>query len=100
MSGMDGSDPGALEQLFQRIDDKRDELVALARDLVRLPTVNPPGEAYTDCAELIGERLRARGFAVQYVRAEGAVGDSNRYPRTNVIARREGRTGGRCVHFN
>lgn len=97
---MDGYDPGASERLFRRIDDKRDELVALARDLVRLPTVNPPGEAYTECAELVGERLRARGFQVQYIRAEGAIGDSGRYPRTNVVARIEGRPGGPCVHFN
>ncbi len=97
---MDGIDPGPGERLFRRIDDKRSELVDLARDLVRLPTVNPPGEAYADCARLIGERLRARGFEIQYIRADGAVGDSDRYPRTNVVARVVGRPGGPCVHFN
>ena len=44
------------------------------------------------CAELLGDRLRARGFAIEYLRAEGAVGDSDRYPRLNVVARITGRT--------
>lgn len=88
------------ESLARRIKSKRDELVSLARDLVRIPTVNPPGDAYRPCAELIGRRLGARGFAVEYVRAEGAIGDSDRYPRTNVVARIEGAGPGPCVHFN
>ncbi|MBP2301324.1 acetylornithine deacetylase/succinyl-diaminopimelate desuccinylase family protein [Azospirillum picis] len=90
----------ATASLFRRIEERRDELVALTRDLIRIPTVNPPGDAYTDCAELIGRRLAARGFTVGYVRAEGAAGDSDRYPRTNVVARIEGPRPGPCIHFN
>ena len=88
------------ESLFRRIEERREALVALTQDLIRIPTVNPPGDVYTDCAEFIGRRLAARGFQVEYVRAEGAPGDSDRYPRTNVIARIEGRRPGPCVHFN
>ncbi len=88
------------DQLFARIDAKRDELVTLTCELVRMPTVNPPGEGYTECARYLGERLEARGFATQYVRAEGAVGDSERYPRMNVVCRREGAAAGPTVHFN
>ncbi len=88
------------DALFARIEAKRDDLVALTRDLIRFPTVNPPGEAYTPCAEFLGARLQARGFAVGYHRGEGAPGDSERYPRTNVVARREGERPGPCIHFN
>src|SRR3546814_9189358 len=88
------------DALFARIEAKRDDLVALTRDLIRFPTVNPPGEAYTPCAEFLGARLEARGFDVGYHRAEGERGDSARYPRTNVVARREGGRAGPCVHFN
>lgn len=88
------------DRLFGRIEAMRGDLVELTRDLVRVPTVNPPGEAYTDCAELIGRRLAGRGFAVEYLRAEGARADSPRYPRTNVVARRDGAGSGPCVHFN
>ncbi|HEX3914385.1 MAG TPA: acetylornithine deacetylase/succinyl-diaminopimelate desuccinylase family protein [Steroidobacteraceae bacterium] len=92
------SDPS--ERLFKVIESRRDELVELARDLIRFPTANPPGEAYQPCAEFIGRRLRARGFEVEYVRAAGTPGDSERYPRINVIARRAGNAPGPCVHFN
>ena len=88
------------ESLFKSIDSRRDELVELARALIRFPTVNPPGEAYQPCAEFIGRRLRARGFVVEYVRAAGTPGDSERYPRINVISRRSGGAPGPCVHFN
>ena len=88
------------DALFREIEDRRDAMVALTQALVRIPTVNPPGDAYRPCAELIGARLAQRGFEVQYRRAEGAVGDSDRYPRTNVIARRKGARPGPTVHFN
>ena len=88
------------ERLFARIDRRRAELVDLARELVRVPTVNPPGDAYAACADLIGRRLATRGFRVEYPRAAGTPGDSDRHPRVNVVARIEGRSPGRCVHFN
>jgi succinyl-diaminopimelate desuccinylase len=88
------------ENLFEAIDERRDELVELTRALIRFPTVNPPGEAYRPCAEFIGDRLRARGFTVDYVHAAGTPGDNERYPRINVIARRESGAPGPCVHFN
>ena len=66
---------------------------------IRFPTVNPPGEAYRPCAEYLGERLKRRGFAVEYVRARRARrATSDRYPRINVIARRESaRPGPACI---
>ena len=88
------------ENLLEIIEARREELIELAQELIRFPTINPPGEAYQPCAEFIGRRLGARGFAVNYVRAAGTPGDSERYPRVNVIARREGSVAGRCVHFN
>lgn len=86
--------------LLHRIDQKTEEMIDLTQRLIRIPTVNPPGDAYTECAELIGERLRSQGFSVQYLRGKNAPGDNDRYPRTNVIARTEGKRSGPCVHFN
>ncbi len=88
------------QMLLDRIDGARDDLVALTQDLVRFPTINPPGEGYLEICEYLANRLRPRGFAIELIRAEGAIGDSNRYPRWNVVARREGRAPGHCVHFN
>jgi succinyl-diaminopimelate desuccinylase len=91
---------GAAENLLESIEARREDMVELARALIRFPTINPPGEAYQPCAEFIGRRLSARGFDVNYVRAAGTPGDSERYPRINVIARRDGAAQGPCVHFN
>lgn len=91
------------EALLARIEAKRDEVTALTQDLVRIPTVNPPGDAYAACSRFLGERLARRGFKVDYIRAQGAPGDSDAYPRTNVVARHEGAAklaSGECVHFN
>jgi succinyl-diaminopimelate desuccinylase len=88
------------EDYFKIIDARREELVELARALIRFPTVNPPGEAYRPCAEFIGRRLSDRGFQVEYVRAAGTPGDSDEFPRINVVARRDGSRPGPCVHFN
>ncbi|MGO4831219.1 acetylornithine deacetylase/succinyl-diaminopimelate desuccinylase family protein, partial [Rhizobiaceae sp. 2RAB30] len=88
------------EKLFQTIDGQVDDLVELTADLIRFPTVNPPGEAYTPCSEYIGERLKKQGFDVELVRGEGTPGDTDRYPRTNVVARFDGRGPGPTVHFN
>ena len=89
-----------IQAVLARIEAKRDEVVALTQDLVRIPTVNPPGDAYEACARYIGERLKPRGFAVEYVRALGAPGDSDAQPRVNVVARWQGSSAGECVHFN
>jgi succinyl-diaminopimelate desuccinylase len=89
-----------LDAALGEIEGRRDEIVALARDLIRFPTVNPPGEAYRPCAEFLGDRLKRRGFDVTYVRAEGTPGDNDKYPRINVVGRREGSRPGPCVHFN
>jgi succinyl-diaminopimelate desuccinylase len=88
------------DQLLKLIEARRDELVELTRELIGFPTINPPGEAYRPCAEFIGRRLKAQGFQVEYVHAAGTPGDDARYPRINVIARREGAVPGPTVHFN
>ena len=96
----DAAPSAAINSLLDRITSRQDDVVALTQDLIRIPTVNPPGDNYKPCAELLGERLRKRGFEIAYVRAEGAPGDTDRYPRINVIARRESGRPGPCVHFN
>jgi succinyl-diaminopimelate desuccinylase len=87
-------------RLTAEIEARRDDLVALTQELVRIPTVNPPGENYREVCEFIGARLRRGGYAVELLRAEGARGDSDAHPRWNVVARREGRSPGETVHFN
>ena len=82
------------------VERRRDDLIELTQALIRIPTLNPPGENYRDICESIAARLARSGFTVAFVRAEGAPGDSERHPRWNLVARREGARPGPCVHFN
>lgn len=80
--------------------EREADLVALTQALVRIPTVNPPGENYRAICELVAARLVPLGFEAAFIRAEGTPGDSERHPRWNLVARREGALPGPCVHFN
>ena len=98
--GADGATTVMADRLAAEIESRRDDLVALTQDLIRIPTLNPPGENYREICDYIAARMQRSGFQTQLVRAEGAPGDSARFPRWNVIARREGARAGDCVHFN
>ena len=87
-------------RLATAIAARRDDLIALTQDLVRIPTLNPPGERYREICEYLAARLEAGGFAVELLRAHGSPGDSDAHPRWNLVARREGARPGECVHFN
>lgn len=83
-----------------RITDKRDDLIQLTQDLIRIPTLNPPGENYREICDFLDKRLSKHGFQTQLIRAHGTPGDSEKYPRWNIVARRDGAQTGECVHFN
>ncbi len=94
------NDAAMTTSLASAIAAKRDDLIALTQDLIRIPTLNPPGQDYRLICEYLDKRLSAHGFETQLIRAHGTPGDSTKYPRWNIIARREGRHAGDCVHFN
>ncbi|WP_135504344.1 acetylornithine deacetylase/succinyl-diaminopimelate desuccinylase family protein [Roseovarius aestuariivivens] len=79
---------------------RESDLIALTQDLIRIPTRNPPGENYREICEFLDRRLSGAGFKTEMIRAEGALGDSDKHPRWNIVARREGDRAGQCVHFN
>ena len=41
------------DRLMIRIESMRDELVQLTQDLIRIPTLNPPGECYRDICDYL-----------------------------------------------
>jgi len=88
------------QSLLADIDASRAELIALTQDLIRIPTLNPPGRMYREICDYLDARLSAKGFACTMVRAIGTPGDSETYPRWNIVARRDGSGPGDCVHFN
>ncbi|WP_306116170.1 MULTISPECIES: acetylornithine deacetylase/succinyl-diaminopimelate desuccinylase family protein [unclassified Roseovarius] len=88
------------EKLKAEVAARRDDLVALTQDLIRIPTLNPPGQNYREICDYLDRRLLRSGFHTELIRAKGAIGDSDKCPRWNIIARREGARAGECVHFN
>ena len=94
------ADKDRVQSLFESVDARRDQLVETTVDLLKIPTFNPPGDNYLEICEHIEARLQPSGFESIKLRAEGALGDSDKYPRWNVIARHEGMRPGPCVHFN
>ncbi|MBZ0127785.1 MAG: acetylornithine deacetylase/succinyl-diaminopimelate desuccinylase family protein [Rhodobacteraceae bacterium] len=88
------------DPLFAEIDRRRDDLIALTQDLIRIPTLNPPGRKYREICDYLDARLAASGFATELIRAHGSPGDSDQYPRWNIVARHQGAGSGDCVHFN
>jgi succinyl-diaminopimelate desuccinylase len=90
----------AADQVLTNVDAAADEIVDFTRELIRLPTVNPPGDGYADCAQLIGRRLTTFGFETTYFAAEGCPEHTTRHPRINVVGRRCGRATRPLVHLN
>ena len=88
------------DRLLKEIENRKSEIIQLTSELIKIPTVNPPGKNYREICEYLSNRLERSGFHVNILRAEGALADSDRYPRYNLIARHEGTYSGQCIHFN
>ncbi len=85
------------------LDAHRGRLAALLAELIRIPTVNPPGRHYEDIAELLARRCRSLGMAVETHRVPDSLTERRTglsvYPRLSVVA--HWRVGGaRTLHFN
>ena len=90
----------SVERLLKEIEDRKSDITQLTSDLIKIPTVNPPGKNYRAICEYLSKRLKKSGFQVKLLRAEGALADSDKFPRFNLIARHEGTYLGQCIHFN
>lgn len=85
--------------ILAQVMARRQDLIGLTQDLIRIPTLNPPGQNYRAICDYLAARLMAQGWAVELLRATGSPGDSDAFPRWNMVARYEGGPGP-CVHFN
>lgn len=88
------------DRVLSAVESAAAEIVDFTRELIRIPTINPPGEGYAECAEHIGRRLSACGFQTRYFPAEGRPEHTARHPRINVVGHRQGRTARPLVHLN
>jgi succinyl-diaminopimelate desuccinylase len=67
------------------------EIVALLQDLVRIPSMNPPGSS-GDCARFLRDRFQQEGIDAEIVEGREGV--------ANVVARLEGRRRGKRLVLN
>jgi succinyl-diaminopimelate desuccinylase len=88
------------DRIVDEIDRAAEEIVQLTVDLVRIPTVNPPGEEYEACAAFLGKHLARDGFDIEYIIASGRPEHTAAYPRVNVVGTRRGAANGPVVHLN
>ena len=86
--------------VLREVDSAAEEIVDFAAELIRIPTVNPPGEFYPDCAQAIGARLQAFDFDVEYLAAVNRPEHTKAHPRINVLGRRPGRAARPLLHLN
>jgi succinyl-diaminopimelate desuccinylase len=88
------------DRLLTEVDRAGEEIVDFAARLIRIPTVNPPGDEYEACANAIGDQLRAHGQHVQLLPAIGRAEHTPEHPRINVVGRQAGSANGAAIHLN
>jgi succinyl-diaminopimelate desuccinylase len=92
------------ETLRAAIARTRGDLLAIAAALVRIPTVNPPGERYLECVAALVAKMRAAGLATRVVRVPHttvlrALPDALNHPRAIALGRWDVGAA-KTVHFN
>ena len=88
------------------IDHHARDLLTNLREMVRIPTVNPPGAHYETIAAYLGRQLAKRGLEIQLFRIPRSTlkqtlpPEQLAYPRTNVLGRLKSPGARRTLHFN
>lgn len=88
------------EAICSNVHQIQDEMISFLQDLVRIPTVNPPGDLYREGAELIGDQLKKFGYEINYIAADGMKEHTHAHPRVNVFGRMTGTASRPSLHFN
>jgi succinyl-diaminopimelate desuccinylase len=93
------------QAILRAVEELADEAISFLQGLIRIPTVNPPGRAYPECARYIGDHLSALGYTVEYIELTPVeIAELAPYgeglPRTNVIGRLHGSQRSPVLHFN
>jgi len=78
-------------RFLEKTDSLSTELVDLSREMVRVPSENPPGDE-REISELVAHKMKALGFEVELVEPKAK--------RVNTLATLRGSGGGRSFLFN
>ena len=83
----------SVEQVFKAVEQKRDRIINLLRELIKIPTVVPPGNNYADLVDFLEPLFKKLGFATERVIVPDehikAIPYPLEGPRINLVATRE-----------
>lgn len=82
-----------IKSIKKKVEDYSPQIIDILCELVAIPTVNPPGKAYQECAEYLDSRLKEWGIEHRLV----TVPDDT-YPRYSIIGALG--NGKECLHFH
>jgi succinyl-diaminopimelate desuccinylase len=94
-----------IRRIVHAAEELAQDAITFLQGMICLPTVNPPGRFYPECAHYIGNLLASLGYHVQYQElTRDEVAELAPYgegmPRTNVIGRLPGSQARPLLHFN
>ena len=58
---------GIIEKIESAFDDVKDEALEFLKDIIRIPTENPPGDNYVEFSSFVSGRLERLGYRVQVI---------------------------------
>jgi succinyl-diaminopimelate desuccinylase len=73
-----------IDTILKKVKDLRHEIIDLERELIRIPSLNPPGE-YQQISKCVADKIKGMGFEVSIV--------GPRHEKPNVIGRLKGIVG-------
>lgn len=87
-----------------QVEHLEGELVSFLQDMIKIPTENPPGRNYRECAELIGSKMKDFGCRVEYVETPAEklpelAPHGEGLPRVSVLGTYPGREERPLIHF-
>jgi len=94
------------DKILREVDNLESEIIDFLRNLIKIPTENPPGLNYPEMAKFLDEKLSSLGYDVELVEVpperfpELVPFADPKYRRVNVLARLPGSEGKPTLHFN
>jgi succinyl-diaminopimelate desuccinylase len=85
------------KRIATRVESLREDSIAFLKDLISVPTINPPGENYERCADVFVEKLRSIGVKAKKVQVPKSEiselsSEEQQHSRVNVVAELQGRS--------
>ena len=87
---MERARTGGVPSPMEHLDGLRDGIVADLKDMIRIPTVNPPGTNYREFCEHAADRMRALNCDVDIVEVPVARSGDADHPRFSLVGRYRG----------